>query len=97
MDEKGQGEQGQRLTNHQARLTSESGHRKEENREGGYFGVPGRLAQRGHGGIPKLHLLIRGVQGLQDKLMLKLDWSNVHEAVVQQGRGTSGLGDVVQV
>lgn len=85
------------MASHQARLTSELGHRKEENREGGCFGVPGRLAQRGHGGIPEPHSLVRGVQGLQDKLMLKLDWSNVQEAVVRQGRGTSGLGDMVQV
>lgn len=79
------------MASHQARLTSELGHRK-ENREGECFGVPGRLAQRGHRGIPEPHSLVRGVQGLQDKLMLKLDWSNVQEAVVRQGKRDEWVG-----
>lgn len=75
---------------------SEPEHRKEGNREGGCFSIHGRLAQRGHGGIPEPQPL-RGVQGLRDKLMLKLDGSNVPGAVCKREEGQGELGDMVQV
>lgn len=42
---------------------------------------------------PQSHSLIRGDQGLWDKLVLKLDGSHVHGVVGQQGRGTGCKSD----